>query len=165
MIHIYLGKYLSLKYNINSEYKEIEKFFVSNWILKWNNGDLFINHPLTRYQITLILYRLYKRWFLKIDYVGTNVNFKDIWNLVSDVEFMEALKFVVNNGILKWDNWYFFPANELTWEQFLAIIGRLWWKLSDGKDKWCEPYLKWAEYNWLIGENWPFYENQLVEWK
>lgn len=135
-------------------------FFINAWVLKWENWNYLLNQSLTRYQITLILYRLYKAWLLPIENIKTScdMNYKDItWNLKNDKEFLKALDFVVCNGIITWDNNKFFPWNKLIWEQFLAIIWRLFAGLKNSSWlKWYETYYNWAIDKKIIPTSWPF---------
>ncbi len=135
-------------------------FFVNANILKWDNGDYKLKDPLTRYQITLIIYRLYKTWLLKkVDNAKTcNMDFDDLtMKLKSEWEFAKALDFVVCNDIITWDKDNFLPWNKLTWEQFLAIIWRLFAGLENSTwNNWYESYFNWAVKNKLIQDPWPF---------
>lgn len=136
------------------------KFFINLGILKWDNWNYFLEHSLTRYQITLILYRLYKTWLLNIKEHKTscNIKFKDITGkLKSEKEFMEALDFVVCNDIITWDYEKFLPWNKLTWEQFLAIIWRVFAGLKNTSwEQWFENYYNWAVNKKLIWSSWTF---------
>jgi len=139
------------------------KFFVNAGILKWDKWNYMLDEFLTRYQITIILYRLYKSWLLKIkeNKAPCNTNFKDITsNLKSDQEFLDACEFVFCNNILSWQDNNFLPWNKLTWEQFLAIVWRLfaWLKNSTWKI-WYETYYNWAVDKNIIEKNWLFVDN------
>ena len=131
-------------------------FFQNAWILKWDHWDLMLDATLTRYQMVLIIYRLKKAGLLSLPEKSCNFYFKDISDLKKVEEFIQALKFVVCNGIIHWDNWYFLPWNKLNWVQFLAIIWRLFGNIKDWKDMWYVPYIGWAENNWYISKNWEF---------
>ena len=97
--------------------------FKNAWIIKITNMKL----PLTRYQFTLILYRMFKAGLLKLKNTKCNKVFTDIKGL--DREFLEALDIVCWNWILKWDKDKFLPWNFVSWKQFLAVIGRLFLNL------------------------------------
>jgi hypothetical protein len=115
---------------------------------------LYLNLPLTRYQLALILKRLAQKGFLKIIKKDCKIDLEDI-NL-SDSEFLEALKFVYCNRILKGDGRRFYPWTFLTGAQFLAVIGRLFAGLKDDDKIWYKNYLSWAKKNKLISENWKY---------
>lgn len=133
-------------------------FFKNAWILKWDAWKFYLNNNLTRYQMTLIIYRLYKAWLVQInDFNSCSFSFDDISNDIrKDWEFMDALNFVVCTNILNWDNWHFLPWNKLTWEQFLAIIWRLFANLKDSEDLWYKNYMDWAVDISLIEKDWIF---------
>ena len=133
----------------------LEAFKRAN-VIKWDNGKLYLDRPLTRYQLTLILYRLKKAGLLDLPSKKCKFSFKDLWRM-NDYEFKKALDFVVCNKILHWDNGYFLPWKYITWIQFLAVIWRVFWKLSDNKWKlWYKNYLDWAVWKWLIPNNWQY---------
>ncbi len=140
-----------------------------NLKLKWNNyikafqnagiikitGDLKLDLPLTRYQFTLILYRLSKAGLLNLSDKSCNKNFNDLKNL--DEEFYKSLNFVVCNDIIHWDWNYFYPWKFVTWVQFLAILWRVFGNLKDNAwKKWYSNYEKWAIDNNLIWKNWKY---------
>lgn len=150
---------ISQELSSNSSTWDYINFFVNAGILKWDNGDYKLKDPLTRYQITLIIYRLYKTWLLKkVNNKTCNVNFNDLTTeLKSEWEFAKALNFVVCNHIITWDKDNFLPWNKLTWEQFLAIIWRLFAGLENSSwNNWYESYFNWAIENKLIQEPWPY---------
>jgi len=125
--------------------------FKNAGIIKNTNMKL----PLTRYQFTLILYRMFKAGLLKLEKSKCNKVFSDVKNL--DEEFLAALDIVCWNWILKWDKDKFLPWNFVSWKQFLATIGRLFWKLSDWKEtNWWKPYYNWAIKNNIIDNNWKY---------
>jgi len=131
-------------------------FFKNAWILKWENGNLYLDNYLTRYQITLILYRMYKIWLLKWEEKNCDYNFTDI-KKYDEEEFKKALNFVVCNQIMKWDKNKFYPQSKLKWEQFLAIIWRLFGNVKDNSNwTWYENYLNWAKNNKVINQDWNF---------
>lgn len=141
--------------NNNSSTNYID-FFKNAWILKWDNGNLYLDSPLTRYQIALILYRMYKKWLLKWENKNCSYNFTDT-KKYNDEEFKKALDFVVCNQIIKWDKNKFYPQNKLKWEQFLAIIWRLFANIKDSTEwKWYQDYLTWAKNADIINQNWDF---------
>ena len=131
------------------------KAFVNAKIIKWENNDLKLDLPLTRYQITLILYRLVKAGLLKLLNSKCSKKFTDIKNL--DNEFYQALDLICWNWILHWDKNKFYPWNFVNWIQFLAVVWRLFWNIKDGKWKnWFIPYKNWAIKKWLIWKNWKY---------
>jgi len=145
----------------HSNDKDYINFFVNAWILKWENWNYELESPLTRYQITLIIYRLYKAWLLKINKnkVPCNlVKFNDITeNLKMEEEFSKALEFAYCNSIITWDHNNFLPWNKLTWEEFLAILWRLFAGLKNSSwEKWYENYYNWAINKKLINSSWYF---------
>lgn len=144
----------------NSSWGNYIDFFLNAGILKWDKWNYLLNKFLTRYQVTLILYRLYKIWLLHIKDNKTNCNkkFKDITiKLKQDEEFLKAIDFVTCNGILKWDNGKFLPWNSLTWEQFLAIIWRLFAGLENSTwARWYDTYYNWAVDKKIISPSWSF---------
>ncbi len=130
-------------------------FFIRAWVIKWQNNDLKLNYPLTRYQFTLILYRLYKAALISLKEKECDLKFQDIKNL--DNEFYKALKLVSCNNILHWDWNNFYPWKFLTGAQFLAVLWRLFAGLKDWKwNQWYKPYEKWAINNNLISLKWPY---------
>lgn len=131
-------------------------FFINAWILKWDHWDYLLNSNLTRFQFVLIINRLNKSWLIQLENKDCNIKFTDIAELKNDNEFMEWLKLVVCNHILTWDNWRFLAWDFLTWEQFLAIIWRIFWKLQNWKNIWYQPYFEWALKNNYINKNWNF---------
>jgi len=153
-----LSNYLTWM-NTNQNYI---KFFINAWILKWDHWNYLLDTTLTRYQITLILYRLKKVWLLSLKDKTCLVSFKDISELKEDEEFMKSLQFVVCNNILNGDNGYFLANNKLTWIQFLAIIWRLFGKLKNGNNIWYSPYKKWAEDNGYITDDWAFFDKPIL---
>jgi len=131
-------------------------FFKNIWILKWDNGNLYLRNPLTRYQFALILYRLVKKWFLKIKSDNCKISFNDTKN-IKEEEFQNALKLVVCSWIMKGENNYFYPWKKLSWEQFLAVMWRLFADLKDNKNWiWYQNYLDWAVKNNIIDTNWKY---------
>ena len=135
-------------------------FFLNAGVLRWDKWNYNLKSFLTRYQITLILYRLYKTWLLKIneDKAPCNVDFKDITaKLKLEQEFVKALNFVVCNGIITWDHDNFLPWNKLTWEEFLAIVWRLFAELKNSSwERWYETYYNRAVNRKLIESSWSF---------
>ena len=148
--------------NQNTNNMDYIKFFENAWILKWDHGDLMLDAILTRYQMTLILYRMKKAWLLSLLEKNCMVSFKDISELEHDKEFISALRFVVCNNILHWDNWYFLAWNKLTWVQFLAIIWRIFWGLKDWEKTWYAPYVEWAENKGYITKSWEFLNKNIT---
>ena len=151
---------ISQELSSNSSGGNYIDFFVNAGILKWDKWNYDLNRPLTRYQITLILYRLYKTWLLKINKnkAPCNIDFKDITaKLKTEQEFLKALDFVACNGIIIWDHKNFLPWNQLTWEEFLAIVWRLFAGLKNSSWKrWYETYYNWAVNKKLINSSWLF---------
>jgi len=146
----------SLGKQIKKDNLDYVKIFENAHIIKWDEWKLYLNNPLTRYQLTLILYRLKQSGLLNLSDANCKISFKDIWK-IDDNEFKQALKFVVCNNILHWDKWYFYPYSFLTWIQFLAVIWRLFWKLSDYPwKKWYKNYLQWAISKRLIWKQWKY---------
>ena len=129
--------------------------FQRAWVIKWDNWNLLLNKPLTRYQFTLILYRLVKAWLLKLENKKCNTHFEDIQNL--DDEFYKALDLVCWNWILHWEWNKFMPWQKVSWIQFLAVIWRLFWNLKDWEwEDWFKPYENWAIKKWLISTKWKY---------
>ena len=131
-------------------------FFKNVSILKWEYGNLYLNNPLTRYQFSLILYRLSKKWFFKIKENNCDIYFADTQN-INEEEFKKSLKLIVCSQIMKWENKNFYPWKQLSWEQFLAIMWRLFANLDDNQNGiWYENYLSWAKQNKIIDSDWEY---------
>ena len=130
-------------------------FFKNSWILKWDHWNFYLDQPLKRYHFALILYRLIKKWFIKIPHKDCEYYFTDIDK--NDKEFNEALKTIVCTGIMRWENNKFFPWDNLTWEQFLAIVWRIFENLKNSKTgNWYDSYLNWAKEQKIIDNNWNY---------
>jgi len=131
------------------------KAFLNAKVIKWDNNDLKLDLPLTRYQLTLILYRIVKAGLWKLPSAKCEKKFVDIKNL--DKEFYQALDLICGNWILHWDKNKFYPWNFVNWVQFLAVIGRVFDNLQDWSwNNWFKPYENWASQKWLIWKNWKY---------
>ena len=144
----------SLVNAIKNDSKNYIDFFINSWILKWDKWNYLLDKPLKRYHLILILYRLYKKWIIKLAEKKCDINFSDIDKLKSDIEFMNALEFVYCNHIVKWDKNKLYPWINITGITFLAIIWRLFANLKDWDKIWYKPYLEWAEKENIISKNW-----------
>ena len=143
-------------------YAEAIKNLYEKGILKWDNWYIYPDHTIIRYAFALLLYRIIKQLNL-IDNPKTinKINFEDV-NL-DDKEFAEALKFLVANNIMKWDNKLFYPWQPLYWEQLLAVLWRLFWNLSDNLEGvWYKPYYDRFVAEKIIDKNWPYIYKPVV---
>ena len=105
-------------------------------IIKGYQGEIFPDNTLQRYEMALMIdristiYHLYDTLPIQqphyIPYTDVQIN---------DPELQEALKNLQKYAIMKGNNGKFFPTQQLTGEQLLALFGRLLYGLHDAVTK------------------------------
>lgn len=130
------------------------------WIVKWSNWKVLPWSNLTRYEFSLIIYRLINKFNL--------INSPIVWknkptftDWVKDEEFNAAQKLLYDNGIMKWykknKKDYFGTHDNLNGEAALAVIGRLCFWLKDATNwNWYETYVTEFQNKKYIPKDWAY---------
>jgi hypothetical protein len=79
-----------------------------------------------------------------------------------DQELDQALERLQKYWIMKWNGQSFFPQKELLWEEFLAILGRIFFWLQDSSS-WqrYEHYISFFRQEWLITSTRPWIQKAI----
>lgn len=130
------------------------------WIIKGSNWKVLPASNLTRYEFSLIIYRLINKFSLvKAPIIWKNkLKFTD-W--LKDEEFNSAVKYLYDNWIMKWykknKKEYFGTQDNLNWEAALAVIGRLCFGLKDAtKWNWYDNYVNEFQKKKYIPKDWAY---------
>ncbi len=126
------------------------------WIVKWDNGKVYPNAVVLRYNFALLLYRIIKKYDLikhikntqKKTYIDVDYN---------DKEFSKAVRSLSANKIMKGEDNLFFPGKQLFGEQLLVILWRLFWNIKDGEwEDWYKPHFQKFIDEKIIDNNWKY---------
>lgn len=125
-------------------YQDAIWLLLESWYISWANGYVFPDNSLQRYEMALLLHRMLKKLkqYAKLSKLTTtSPTYSDvIWG---EPELDEALVRLRQYGLMKWyPNGKFWPFDTVLYEQFLALVGRSFYKLQDaaGAQRW-QPYL------------------------
>ena len=100
-------------------------------ILQGSNGKCFPENTLLRYEFALLLKRMITKRSLTNGLPVVQPTYQPYTDLPNDAELLSAVKLLQKYGIMKGSNTLFAPNGVVLWEQLLAVLGRLFYKLTD----------------------------------
>lgn len=141
-----------------SDYKQAILWLYSNWIIKTVDWKVNPQGNLLRYEFALLISRILERFSLVDDLEIVNnktIEYSDVDKGYQ--ELMSALQTLWKYGIMKWKDFKFMPYDNLTWEQTLAVLWRLFfWLLDSDWDDWSKNYLEYFRKNDYISWSWSY---------
>ncbi len=136
---------------------EAIEYLYDQGIVKWHHNNVFPLAQITRWESALVVHRLAKKYglFRQLPVIHHNyVPYVDVE--YADPELQEALEDLKRYGIMEWHQNQFFPDEYLKWEQWLAILWRLFFRLknSEVEDEW----------NWYDSYKLYFQVKKIIDW-
>lgn len=145
-------------------YKDAIEELHKLWISKWKQNKIYPNDFLPRRQTAIIIARIARKFNLFENMQVTNpiyVHYKDVDEKL-DPDLMPALKDLQHYGIMVGFQKYFFPFDDLKWEQWLALLWRMFFGLKDSPaGNWYDIYLLYFKAKNIIWSNWKFVSNSI----
>jgi hypothetical protein len=129
---------------------------LTKWlIIKWFDRHIYPDTMLQRYHAALIIDRVLRLYsiynWLEIKFP---VYIPYIDNTLWDTELDQALIRLQKYGVMKWDWTSFEPTKELQWSHLLALLGRIFYWLSDSTEgKRYDGYVDYFQTQWIIIAN------------
>ncbi len=129
------------------------------WIIQWVDNKIFPNQRIQRWWVALFVDKLAQKYALysKLPiYSHHYVSYSDeleydaLWRI-------DALKNLQRYAIMVGDQWKFFPFKDLKWEERLAILWRLFFRLQDAEEgEWFDSYIHYFQEHNIVDTNWSF---------
>ena len=140
------------------EYQKAIMYLYDNGIVKWYQWQVFPDNLLTRFEFTLIMYRIINKMNLTGRLTIQNIGEKKFVDVdYNDSEFSKSVSFLYKYGIMKWDWDKFSPDKQLTGEQTIAVLGRIFYSLEDANTwNWYDTYMEKFKNMQLIDWNWDY---------
>lgn len=127
-------------------YQDAIWLLVERGYLKWYQGNLFPNQSLKRYELALLMHRI----FSATSHYATLPQLTPASPVYSDVtwgepELDEALRYLFQYGLMKWyASGLFWPFDIVHLDQAVAVLGRTFFGLEDDLtwSSWYGPYFR-----------------------
>ena len=114
------------------------------WIVHGFDGNVFPENTLQRYEMALLLHRILEKrniYSTLEKKLSTYTPYTDLET--TDEELLEAVRLLQQYGIMKWHNNSLNPYGNLSGEELLALLGRIFYGLEDSTSgKWRDTYLQ-----------------------
>lgn len=116
----------------NTEQQDAIAWLHAAWIVNGFEWKVFPDNTLQRYEMALLLHRILEKRNMYTTLKKKSSTYTPYTDLTTtDVELLEAVRMLQAYGIMKWHNNKLYPYENLSGEELLALLGRIFYGLED----------------------------------
>jgi len=148
---------------IQAEYLEAIRALYKMGIIQGHQGHVYPDSMLNRYEMALLIDRILVSYDLYDGLPIITPNYTAYSDVsINDPELHAALTRLQKYGIMKGHAQKFYPFNALKGEELLALLGRIFYGLSDAvSTPWYAPYVDALTNESIIEQSRPFVHHSI----